>query len=144
MRQMLSLSGEQMAKWLLSVSGMMVLLSSSASLAQDIQPTDDPVLRCQRQTEVHHSWQGMVEWDETAVLNFVNEYENLRMITVKGEHPDGVVWGDCSINMETGTMVVYDFASGPYNILVPEEDPNEETTTEPSGSDASADNTSTS
>ena len=37
-----------------------------------------------------------------------------------------------------------DFASGPYNILVPEEDPNEETTTEPSGSDASADNTSTS
>lgn len=100
----------------------MVLLSSSASLAQDIQQTTDPVLRCQRQTEVHHNWQGMVEWNETAVLNFVNEYENLRMITVKGEHPEGVVWGDCAINTETGTIIVYDFASGPYNILVPEEE----------------------
>ena len=99
------------------------MLSSSASLVKATQaiPPDGEfydhaaVLRCQEATEVYFGWEGEVEWDTAGALAFYNEYRDLQMITAKGEHPEGIVWADCAINLETGRILVYDFAPGPYN-----------------------------
>ena len=110
-----------MLKWL-SVSGMVVMSSILAfSGPGTTRPTDGEfydhaaVLRCQEATEEYFGWEGEVEWETYAALAFYNEYRNLQMVTARGKHPEGTVWADCAINHETGGIVVYDFASGPYN-----------------------------
>ena len=109
----------------------MVLLSTSA-FSDTTTPAIPPdgefydhaaVLRCQEATEEYFGWEGIVEWESHAALAFYNEYRNLQMITARGKHPDGTVWGDCAINHETGRIIVYDFAPGPYN--GPNEEPEE-------------------
>ena len=115
-------SGVQMMQRLLSVSGTVLLLSSSAfsdTTTQAIPPDGEfydhaAVTRCQEATEEYFGWQGQVEWETGAALAFWNEYRSVQMITTRGEHPEGIVWGDCAIS-DTGSIVVYDFAPGPYN-----------------------------
>ena len=101
----------------------MVLLSTSAfsdTATSPIPPDGEfydhaAVLRCEDATEEYFGWQDQVVWDTAGALAFYNEFRDLQMITVKGEHPEGIVWGDCAINHETGRIIVYDFAPGPYN-----------------------------
>ena len=102
----------------------MVTLSSLAFLAQaptQATPEDGEfydhaaVLRCQEATEEYYGWQGQVEWETYAALAFYNEFRDLQMITARGKHPEGTVWADCAINIDTGRIFVYDFAPGPYN-----------------------------
>ena len=81
------------------------------------------VLRCQKATEVYFGWEGEVEWETHAALAFYNEFRDLQMVTARGKHPEGTVWADCAINHDTGGIVVYDFAPGPYN--GPSEEPEE-------------------
>ena len=73
------------------------------------------IVRCAEATEEYFGWEGMVEWEMHAALAFYNDYKSLQMITVRGKHPEGTVWGDCAINVETDKIFVYDFAPGPYN-----------------------------
>ena len=73
------------------------------------------IVRCAEATEEYFGWEGMVEWEMHAALAFHNDYKSLQMITVRGKHPEGTVWGDCAINVETDKIFVYDFAPGPYN-----------------------------
>ena len=115
---------------LLSVSGMMVLLSTSASSDTATQPIPSntefydhaAIVRCQQATEEYFGWEGIVEWETHAALAFWNDYREVQMITARGIHPEGTVWADCAINV-SGTIVVYDFAPGPYN--GPNEEPEE-------------------
>ena len=115
-------SGVQMMQRLLSVSGMVLLLSSSAFSDQATSPIPPDgefydraaIERCTKEAEVYFGWEGEVEWEAQAALAFWNEYRNVQMITARGEHPEGIVWADCAIS-ETGSIVVYDFAPGPYN-----------------------------
>ena len=105
-------------------------LSSLAFLAQGTQATIPPdgefydheaVLRCQEATEVYFGWEGKVEWETRAALAFWNEFKDVQMVTARGKHPEGTVWADCAIN-SSGSIVVYDFAPGPYNPTIePEE-----------------------
>ena len=121
--QAVSSFGGQMMQRLLSVSGMVLLLSSSAfsdTATQAIPPDGEfydhaAIVRCQQATEEYFGWEGQVEWEAAAALAFFNEYKNLQMITTRGIHPEGVVWGDCAINHDTDRIFVYDFAPGPYN-----------------------------
>ena len=100
----------------------MVLLSTSAfsdtgtpAIPPDGEFYDHAaVLRCEAATQEYFNWEE-VDWDTAGALAFYNEYRDLQMVTVKGEHPEGIVWGDCAINLETGRIFVYDFAPGPYN-----------------------------
>ena len=114
----------QTAKRLLSVSGLVVLLSTSAfsdTATPVTRPPDgefydsEAVDRCAAATEEYFGWEGMVEWEWHAALAFYNEYKSLQMITIRGKHPEGTVWGDCAINHETDRIFVFDFAPGPYN-----------------------------
>ena len=116
-------SGVQMAQRLLSVSATVLLLSSSAFSDQTTSPTPPPdgefydfaaVVRCQKATEEYFGWEGQVEWEYHAALAFWNEFKSVQMVTTRGQHPEGTVWGDCAIS-DTGSIVVYDFAPGPYN-----------------------------
>ena len=109
---------------------MMVLLSTSVS-SDTVTPAIPPdgefydraaVERCQEATEEYFGWQGEVEWEMHAALAFWNEYKEVQMITTRGQHPEGTVWGDCAIN-SSGTLVVFDFAPGPYS--GPNEEPEE-------------------
>ena len=122
LQKLSSFGGQTTRKWL-SVSGMVVTLSSLAFLAQATQATVPPdgefydhaaVLRCQTAAEEYFGWEGEVEWEAQAALAFWNEYRSVQMITARGEHPEGIVWADCAIS-DTGSIVVYDFAPGPYN-----------------------------
>ena len=103
------------------------ILASSATATPPI-PSDGEfydhaaVLRCQSATEEYFGWEE-VKWDTAGALAFYNEYRNLQMVTVKGEHVDGTVWADCAINHETDRIFVYDFAPGPYPHEI---DPDEE------------------
>ena len=123
-------SGGQMAKRWLSVTFTIVtstLLVSSATATPAIPPDGEfydhaAVVRCQEATEEYFGWEGIVEWETHAALAFWNEYREVQMITARGQHPEGVVWGDCAIN-SSGSIVVYDFAPGPYN--GPNEEPEE-------------------
>ena len=116
-------SGGQMAKKWLSVILTTVtstLLVSSAIATPAIPPDGEfydhaAVLRCQAATEEYFGWEGKVEWETGAALAFYNQYRDLQMITARGKHPEGTVWADCAINIETGKIFVYDFAPGPYN-----------------------------
>ena len=115
---MFRVAGEE----LLNVSGLMVILStlvSSATAMQVIPPDGEfydhaAVLRCQKATEVHYGWEGKVEWETRAALAFWNDFKDVQMVTARGKHPEGTVWADCAIS-DTGSIVVYDFAPGPYN-----------------------------
>ena len=115
-------SGGQMAKKWLSVILTTVtstLLVSSATATPAIPPDGEfydhaAVTRCQEATEEYFGWQGQVEWETGAALAFWNEYRSVQMVTTRGLHPEGIVWGDCAIS-DTGSIVVYDFAPGPYN-----------------------------
>ena len=94
------------------------ILGSSAVATSPIRPDGEfydhaAVLRCQKATEEYFGWKE-VKWDTNGALAFYNQYRNLQMVTVKGEHVDGTVWADCAINKETDRIFVYDFASGPY------------------------------
>ena len=118
----LYLFGEQMGpKWLsvTFITATFTLLAFSAP--GTTRPTDGEfydhaaVLRCQEATEVYFGWEGEVEWETHAALAFYNDYRNLQMVTARGKHPEGTVWADCAINHDTGGIVVYDFAPGPYN-----------------------------
>ena len=73
------------------------------------------VIRCTDAAENYFGWEGKVEWESHAALAYYNDYRNLQMVTARGTHPEGTVWADCAINYETGGIVVYDFAPGPYN-----------------------------
>jgi hypothetical protein len=76
---------------------------------------------CTRETEEYFGWVGDVEWEAHAALAFWNEFKDVQMVTARGQHPEGTVWADCAIN-SSGTVVVYDFAPGPYNPTIePEE-----------------------
>ena len=37
------------------------------------------------------------------------------MVAARGKDPEGNVWADCAVKYETGRIVVYDFAPGPYD-----------------------------
>ena len=109
----------------------MVLLSmlvSSATATQVIPPDGEfydhaAVTRCQKEAEIYFGWEGQVQWETQAALAFWNEYRSVQMVTARGEHPEGIVWADCAIS-DTGSIVVYDFAPGPYN--PPNTDPDDE------------------
>ena len=115
-------SGGQMAKKWLSVILTTVtstLLVSSATATPAIPPDGEfydreAIVRCTKEAEIYFGWEGKVEWEAHAALAFWNEYRSVQMITARGEHPEGIVWADCAIS-ETGSIVVYDFAPGPYN-----------------------------
>ena len=115
-------SGGQMAKKWLSVILTTVtstLLVSSATATPAIPPDGEfydhaAVTRCQKATEVYFGWEGEVEWETGRALAFWNEYKDVQMVTARGKHPEGTVWADCAIN-SSGSIVVYDFAPGPYN-----------------------------
>ena len=121
--QAVSSFGGQTMRRLLSVSGTVLLLSSSAFSDTTTPATIPPdgefydraaIERCTKEAEVYFGWEGEVEWEAQAALAFWNEYRSVQMITARGEHPEGIVWADCAIS-ETGSIVVYDFAPGPYN-----------------------------
>ena len=116
-----SYTGQTMQR-LLSVTGTMAVLTmsvSSATATQVIPPDGEfydhaAVLRCQKEAEIYFGWEGQVQWETQAALAFWNEYRSVQMVTARGEHPEGIVWADCAIS-DTGSIVVYDFAPGPYN-----------------------------
>ena len=119
-----SLFGGQMTQRLLSVSGVVLLLSTSAFSDQTTSVTRPPdgefydavaVDRCAAATEEFFGWEGKVEWEVHAALAYFNEFKNKQMVTIRGKHPDGTVWGDCSIDYDTDAIIVHDFAPGPYN-----------------------------
>ena len=108
---------------LLSVASITAMSTSLVFLAQtptQATPEDGEfydfaaIVRCQKATEEYFGWEGQVEWEYHAALAFWNDFKSVQMITTRGQHPDGVVWGDCAIS-DTGSIVVYDFAPGPYN-----------------------------
>ena len=94
--------------------------------AQPIPPDGEfydhaAVVQCQQATEEYFGWVGQVEWESGMALAFWNEYKDVQMVTTRGQHPEGTVWGDCAIN-SSGTIVVYDFAPGPYNNTIDTEE----------------------
>ena len=101
----------------------MVLLStlvSSVTATPAIPPDGEfydhaAIVRCQQATEEYFGWEGIVEWETHAALAFWNDYREVQMITARGIHPEGTVWADCAINIDTDNIFVYDFAPGPYN-----------------------------
>ena len=96
-----------------------ILVSSVTATPATIPPdgefyNHEAVLRCQAGTEEYFGWSD-VKWDTAGALAFMNQYKDMMQVTVKGEMAEGIVWGDCSINLETDRLFVHDFAPGPYN-----------------------------
>ena len=121
--QAVSSFGGQTMQRLLSAASITVMSTSLVFLAQaptQATPEDGEfydraaIERCTKEAEVYFGWEGEVEWEARAALAFWNEYRSVQMITARGEHPEGIVWADCAIS-DTGSIVVYDFAPGPYN-----------------------------
>lgn len=122
--QAVSSFGGQTVRRLLSVSGTVLLLSSSAFSDTATPQTDTAfynqefVDQCQVAAQEYHTDWPEVEWQDTMSLSYWSEDNQFHSIVTRGEidtdRGKATVWGECVWNEDTQRMIVYDFASGPF------------------------------
>ena len=130
----------------------MVLLSTSVSsdtVTPETIPSDSEfythsfVVQCRAAASHFHGWEN-VDWFNNMSLSYWTDEREHHVTTARGEidtdRGRATVWAECTYTDATGAIEVHNFAAGPFHHTFME--PNEENSTEPTGSDATDGDTS--